>query len=307
MASIDVIDSNTAVLTATTTTTTTAATTATTVESAATTADSATASTAATTADSAATVSKSGRKIITYREIRPDFLKVILLNLPTINLDDEIMQWLYFHLPPRTIREFKETGCYNDQSPDEIIAYFINDEKSREGGYILQIEDSHYTKSLSRKEKKNHYHFRGYTDEERRSINDDTPLTDDLEWAIIAASARMDRHWELPNTVGEWKQHGWACNFYKPQDALAVFINDESAREEGYIEISQYAPGHKRGSVYDFRFSKYTEKTDWNDFFRGYSDEERRLINDDTPMTEELEIAIIASTTRNPKKGHERF
>ncbi len=97
-----------------------------------------------------------------------------------------------------------------------------------------------------------------------------------------------------PNTVGEWKQMGYTTDLYDPEEALEIFINDKEARYEGYIEISE---GFRRYSSRGFSHIK--EK--WNHFYPGYTDEERRSINDETPMTYQLQYAILASTYRSPK------
>ncbi len=204
MASIDVFGSNTVgmVGTVAATTATTAATTATTAATTATTAAT-TATTAATTATTAATADATASnpvRKITFRELRQDVLEGILEACPHINIDDEMPQFLSQKLPPKTVGEWKRIGSQlNDYLAEEALEIFVNDEKASEEGYIVTESCVFFRRlvALRLQNKKtgfNHY-YPGFSDEARRSINDDTPMTTKMENAILAS---VSRHKPVP-------------------------------------------------------------------------------------------------------------
>ena len=98
-----------------------------------------------------------------------------------------------------------------------------------------------------------------------------------------------------PKTVGEWlKLTENSYDHSSPEEALAYFITDIEARKPSIIFVDVSCIGDS--SWYGCHFRKTSDAFTKN--VPGYPDNERHAINKDSPMTDELYLAILASATR---------
>ncbi len=98
-----------------------------------------------------------------------------------------------------------------------------------------------------------------------------------------------------PKTVGEWlKLTENSYDHSSPEEALAYFITDIEARKPSIIFVDVSCIGDY--SWYGCHFRKTSDGFTKN--VPGYPDYERQEINSESPMTDELFVAILASATR---------